>query len=598
MAHDEKNSLSPSFEANDDAENLKAKAGVFTGACSRTAPFSFKVGGKAGRVVIGTPSAGSKDTPESFATSISFENASEDGNIRLVKERIQDNFFAFGGASSAETGSADATGDQRCTSDVTGYEEFYNGQWNPRPLAPGTRCCPNSADGGKTIMMQHIGTECATPSSASPPSSSTFVGIPANYEGRTSKSMSTVTVECSDRDTPIDIIALVTDSSRKFVHAKVTHVLGTDGDYAVELVDEGDEGLTKVAQGNLEAENLVSIAQKGSDSGKRRRLEAVEGTPTSIMLKRHIADRHLKEVDEYPKDSPHDYALVHATMVDLDGMDVSRTFIVAMEKRSLNRRKLQADAIKLESFEIDRNGDIAFKFASLHQYKLGNTLKIDARIGVTSECNSDEPEVIAIVDMSAMFLTSSQPMLIVNGGWFRRAKEEHGISCDSWEPVIIDAAITDPDMKYSQLARLGSPIPVNVMNDDKNDRRLGAQDQDELNSRRKLLKAAPSVAELEINEEMTQGRRPERFKSDSDSARSLSGNQHKIILVHGYCDTGSPFPVSHFSNAIEFVDPDTSNPTPSSWSVSEFAQKIHRFADQNNIGGCGIIAHSQGKLFS
>ena len=597
MAHDEKNSLSPSFEANDDAENLKAKAGVFTGACSRTAPFSFKVGGKSGRVVISTPSAGSKDAPESFATSISFENASEDGNIRLVKERIQDNFFAFGGASSAETGSADATGDQRCTSDGTVYEEFYNGQWNPRPLAPGTRCCPNSADGGKTIMMQHIGTECATPSSASPPSSSTFVGIPADYEGRTSKSMSTVTVECSDRDTPIDIIALVTDSSRKFVHAKVTHVLGTDGDYAVELVDEGDEGLTKVAQGNLEAENLVSIAQKGSDSGKRRRLEAVEGTPTSIMLKRH-SDRHLKEVDEYPKDSPHDYALVHATMVDLDGMDVSRTFIVAMEKRSLNRRKLQADAIKLESFEIDRNGDIAFKFASLHQYKLGNTLKIDARIGVTSECNSNEPEVIAIVDMSAMFLTSSQPMLIVNGGWFRRAKEEHGISCDSWEPVIIDAAITDPDMKYSQLARLGSPIPVNVMNDDKNDRRLEAQDQDELNSRRKLLKAAPSVAELEINEEMTQGRRPERFKSDSDSARSLSGNQHKKILVHGYCDTGSPFPVSHFSNAIEFADPDTSVPTYSSWRVWEFAQKIDRFADQNNIGGCGIIAHSQGKLFS
>jgi hypothetical protein len=591
VAYDEKNSLFSSFNENDDdAENVKAKAGIFTGACSRSAPFSFKVGGKAGRVVIGTPSAASKDGPQSLATSISFENASEVGSIKLVKDKIQQNFFAMG--TSTVTGSA-TTGDQRCAANGMEYEEFYNDQWNPRELAPGTKCCPNSSDGGKTIMMQFIDSDC--PSSSTYPSLSSFVGIPADYEGRTSKSLSTVTVECSESETPVDVVALVTDSSRKFVHASVTHVLGTDGDYAVKLVDDDDDqGLTQMAQGNLHGEVLSSsIAQKKDPpSGGRRRLEAVEGTPSTIMLKSRQNDRYLEEKNENPEDSPYDYTLVHSVMIDSDGMNVPRTFVVATEKRSLRHRKLEAGVIKLESSDIDENGDIAFKFASLHHYKLGDTLKIDARIGVASECND---EVIGIVDMSAMFATTSQPTLIVNGGWFRRATEVHGIHCDSWEPVIIDAVITDPEMKYSHLVRLESPIPVTIMKDEKNGRRLSAEEQDQVNSSRKLLRAAPSAAELEINEEMTQGRRPERFKSSSDSARSLQASLHRKIIVHGYCTVGGPFPISQFSNAIKFADPDTSNPQPSSWSVDAFARKIDKFADMNKIRGCGIIAHSQGK---
>lgn len=590
VASNEKNSRFSSFNENDDdAENVKAKAGIFTGACSRSAPFSFKVGGKAGRVVIGTPSAASKDGPQSLATSISFENASEVGSIKFNRGKIQQNLFSILGASTV-TESA-APGNQRCVANEMEYEEFYDDQWNPRPLAQGTKCCPNPSDGGKTIMMQFIDSDC--PSSSTYPSASSFVGIPADYEGRISKSLSTVTVECSESETPVDVIALVTDSSRKFVHASVTHVLGTDGDYAVKLIDDDDDP-SEMAPVKLHGEVLSSIAQK-KDSlfGGRRRLEAVEGTPSTIMLKSRQNDRYLEEKNENYEDSSYDYTLVHAVMKDSDDMDVPRTFVVATEKRSLRHRKLEAGAIKLESSDIDENGDIAFKFASLHHNKLGDVLKIDARIGVASECND---EVIGIVDMSAMFATTSQPTLIVNGGWFRRAKEVHGIQCDSWEPVIIDAVITDPEMKYSRLVRLESPIPVTIMKDEKNGRLLSAEEQNQLNSSRKLLREAPSAAELEINEEMTQGRRPERFKSSSDSTRSLEANLHKRILVHGYCYVGSPFPISHFSNAIEFSDPATSNPKESSWTVDTFARKIDKFANDNGIRGCGIIAHSQGGM--
>lgn len=59
----------------------------------------------------------------------------------------------------------DETGDQRCTaSDTTKYEEFYNGQWNTRPLAGGTKCCPHT-DGSKKIIMQNMSFDCPKPDS-------------------------------------------------------------------------------------------------------------------------------------------------------------------------------------------------------------------------------------------------------------------------------------------------------------------------------------------------------------------------------------------------------------------------------------------------
>ena len=63
------------------------------------------------------------------------------------------------GASIVAAVVTDETGDQRCTASDTTYEEFFHGQWNTRPLAGGTKCCPH-ADGSKRIILQHMSFDC------------------------------------------------------------------------------------------------------------------------------------------------------------------------------------------------------------------------------------------------------------------------------------------------------------------------------------------------------------------------------------------------------------------------------------------------------
>jgi hypothetical protein len=303
--------------------------------------------------------------------------------------------------------------------------------------------------------------------------------------------------------------------------------------------------------------------------------------------------------------------LVQMTIEDSEGMDVPKTLVVCGQHHDYNGRnrklKEQGILVKLEGADIDTNGDVIFSFERLQRQNDAEfeestaVIKLDARIGIASECN-DEQEIIGVVDMSAM-LSPNDPTLIVNGGWFRRARNMHKIKCN-WEPVVMDAIITDPAANYSQLGRLDSPIKAMVMQGDNIN----------FNERRNLLKASPSADELSINEEMMRGRKPDIMTSNNSSrglekedllqkrhgqhrSRALV-QQAKKILVHGYCDTGSPFPTSHFTNAIEFADPDTDDPRRSNWSLDDFARKIDKFAYDNDISSCGIIAHSQGGLAS
>jgi hypothetical protein len=75
-------------------------------------------------------------------------------------------------------------------------------------------------------------------------------------------------------------------------------------------------------------------------------------------------------------------------------------------------------------------------------------------------------------------------------------------------------------------------------------------------------------------------------------------------MVHGYCASGNPFPLEHFTDAIAFVDPDyevsITEETPyhpnNNWSHDEFARRIRRFAIQKHITNCSCIAHSQGGM--
>ena len=504
-----KSFFSPS-DGGDNVQTLKAKVAIFTGACSSSAPFTFQIGGRSGLGAIGTPPA--LNGVKSFVTSIAFEDALEEGQIELMPDMIQPNFFNV-----------------------------------------------PSLDAGASYST-----------------------LPFGYRGMTSKELSLVTVECSDNKDPVDIIVLIKDRGGEVVDATVTHDPVSD-DERVKL-----RGFYASAQTDLHAEHLESVAQGRGQSGERS-LTAVEGTPNSITLRRTA--RGLGEDTTDDEGRTKSTSLVHVVVKNSEGMKLPKTLVVSSERKKQNRnRKLQAGAIKLESSEIDENGDVAFKFASLQHYDLGDSIKLDARIGIAAECND---ETFEIVDISAMLLTASEPTLIINGGWFRRATEIHGIQCD-WEPVLVDAIITDPESKYAQLGRLDSPTQATIMKANDNGRHLSAEAQSELNGRRKLLKAAPSADELEINDEMMQGRKPERFISKS--SRALLNGTHKKILVHGWCDTGSPFPLFHFQDAIEFADPGTSNPTSSSWSNNEFARKIDKFGDDNNLHGCGIIAHSQGGL--
>ena len=401
-----------------------------------------------------------------------------------------------------------------------------------------------------------------------------FAGVPFRYTGMSSKEMSSVKITCS-QSYPLDIIVIVKDKGGEAIEASVTHTRGSDK-LQVDLIG----GIT--SKKDLYVEHIGNRKQKLHPSWEERNLKTVQRSPNSITL------RKLTTIDAST------FNFVQVVVNDADGMDVPKTLIVVNDENAgkFGNRKLQTGAFKVEHASIDGNGDIAFTFSSLNTFdSVGPVVKLDARIGIISEC-SENP--IEIVDMSAMVSSSSEPTLVVHGGWFRKAAREHDVQCD-WEPVVIDATVKDSQARFS-LGRQGLPIKMVVMNgpDGKEEGSRNLRRND-LIHQRKLLMAAPSSDELEISEEMMQGRKPQHLIRNH--ARKLAVNIHKQILVHGYC-SGGVFPISHFTanRAISFSDPDSSNPTPQSWSTDLFARKIDKFADNNSIHGCGIIAHSQGGL--
>ncbi len=82
----------------------------------------------------------------------------------------------------------------------------------------------------------------------------------------------------------------------------------------------------------------------------------------------------------------------------------------------------------------------------------------------------------------------------------------------------------------------------------------------------------------EISDEMRMGRRPERNLTEAAGG--------KLMLVHGYCAGGNPFPTSQFSSNIVFSDPNQSR------SHDQFANLIKNFGAA--YPSFGIVAHSQG----
>ena len=83
----------------------------------------------------------------------------------------------------------------------------------------------------------------------------------------------------------------------------------------------------------------------------------------------------------------------------------------------------------------------------------------------------------------------------------------------------------------------------------------------------------------EPTEDMRMGKRPGALNSP-DAAGG------KLMLVHGYCAGGNPFPTSQFSNYIVFSDPNKNR------THDQFANLIKNFGAA--YPSFGIVAHSQG----
>jgi hypothetical protein len=92
-----------------------------------------------------------------------------------------------------------------------------------------------------------------------------------------------------------------------------------------------------------------------------------------------------------------------------------------------------------------------------------------------------------------------------------------------------------------------------------------------------------------ITDEMRMGKRPDSFNVNATAVADLITPQAvggKVLLVHGYCAGGNPFPVSQFSNYAVFNDPNQSR------THDQFANLIRNFGAQ--FPSFGVVAHSQG----
>ena len=94
-----------------------------------------------------------------------------------------------------------------------------------------------------------------------------------------------------------------------------------------------------------------------------------------------------------------------------------------------------------------------------------------------------------------------------------------------------------------------------------------------------VLPDAAKSGFAEINDEMRMGIRPVKY----DTENAVGG---KLMLVHGYCSGGNPFPTSQFSSNIVFSDPNKNR------THDQFANLIKNFGAA--YPSFGIVAHSQG----
>jgi len=90
-----------------------------------------------------------------------------------------------------------------------------------------------------------------------------------------------------------------------------------------------------------------------------------------------------------------------------------------------------------------------------------------------------------------------------------------------------------------------------------------------------------------ITEEMLYGWETVEYKNKPLNS-SLSS--HKLVLVHGYCAQSNPFPISEFTNAVQFV-----GGLGVSLSNDEFSRRLITFMNSQSEAAT-VIGHSQGGM--
>jgi len=258
---------------------------------------------------------------------------------------------------------------------------------------------------------------------------------------------------------------------------------------------------------------------------------------------------------------------------DDNGKLVQRTFI-----KKVNARKAKPFKITIGKANINGDGDVVIPLVGPVR-KRGLFYDFAARIGIYVNGTTISEDV----DIQA-FLESDQSEIVVHGGWIRTALQSHGLSeSDAFDAIVTECYARDADKGYVVVGACESAQTLNLQQ----------------HKNRRHLVARPSLAELQITDEMLTGRRPEISVATGTSGgrrnlRDLEeiSNGHAKIIVHGYCSTGATFPDNDFTPSLIYRHTYTTE--AQGISHSAFAQDLWQYQYNKGLSGCGVIAHSQG----
>lgn len=322
-----------------------------------------------------------------------------------------------------------------------------------------------------------------------------------------------------------------------------------------------------------ELEIVSGRSPNGNLQGRAKPKKGSSNSPVSFDSE----TGHKIKIKHQGGNSEKGLALVDAYFTSNDGYKVRRTLV---HESKLKKETFKSPRnVPVKCCDITDDGDIEVRFpGALNQH---DSLRVDVRMGVLVEGSSQPMEVVDVTS----FLTDGNT-LVVHGGWIRNAIAAEGKqdTTEGWDVVVMDAIISDPQDSYRVVGVMKQANQNGIGNDQKN--------------KRNKLSQAPLEEEVSISEDMKVGKKPtteQRERRLGHGRRLQSG--HRKLLVHGYCASGNPFPISHFANALAFSDPGRrlgGGSGANNWSHDVFARKIDTFADNNGLTGCGCIAHSQG----